>query len=139
MKSRIWLLCGALAVATSLSGCIGTMVQKTVEWGNNLTRSATGADDPNNNSAMARAGRMSVDNTNTALGAVGMKPADAAPPVALAPETAPASAVTETAPVAVAPAPAASATTAKKAPAKKVATKPTSSVKPVADTTKKPK
>ncbi len=134
MKSRIWLLCGALAVTFSLSGC--ALVTKSMELGKSFTAKLTGADDPNNTSALAKMGRLQNDLTDQAAGVVGMKSADSAPPVALASETAPTSVVTETAPVAVAPAPVASA--AKKAPAKKVATKP-SSIKPVADTTKKPK
>lgn len=134
MKSRIWLLCGALAVVFGLSGC--ALVTKSMELGKSFTAKLTGTDDPNNTSALAKMGRLQNDLTDQAAGAVGMKSADATPPVALASGTAPASAVTETAPVAVAPAPVASV--AKKAPAKKVVTKP-SSVKTVADTTKKPK
>ncbi len=134
MKSRIWLLCGALAVVFDLSGC--ALVTKSMEYSKSFTAKLTGADDSNNTSKLASFGRLSNDFTDKGASLVGLKPADSAPPVALASETAPTSVVTETAPVAVAPAPVASA--AKKAPAKKVATKP-SSIKPVADTTKKPK
>lgn len=127
MKTRSLLLCGALAVVFSLSGC--ALVTKSMELGKSFTAKLTGADDPNNTSALAKMGRLQNDLTDQAAGVVGLKSADAPPPVALA---------TETAPDAVAPAPAASVATTKKAPAKKVATKP-SSVKTVADTAKKPK
>ncbi len=134
MKStRFLLLCGALAVVfSSLSGC--ALVTKSMELGKSFTAKLTGADDPNNTSALAKMGRLQNDLTDQAAGAVGMKSADATPPVALATETAPTVAVKETVPVAVTPAP---APAIKKAPAKKVVTKP-SSVKTVADTTKVP-
>lgn len=135
MKSnRLLLLCGALAVVTALGGC-ASVVETSKYW----TARLTGADDPNNTGLLARAGRLQNEGTDAAAALVaGVKPAartgesvsDAVPiPAAVVEPVVVPTAVS-------APAPAASAVkSAKKAlPTKKVAAKPVSPFKTIADT-----
>ncbi|MBP9728332.1 MAG: hypothetical protein KBD27_03060 [Candidatus Moranbacteria bacterium] len=84
MKSRIWLLCGALALTAGLSGCgatLGGLVDTSKRW----TAKLTGADDPNNTGALATMGRMQNAGTDAVAGAVGIK----TEPVATTPEAMP--------------------------------------------------
>lgn len=134
MKSnRLLLLCGALAVVTALGGC-ASVVETSKYW----TARLTGADDPNNTGLLARAGRLQNEGTDAAALVAGVKPAartgepvsDAVPiPAAVVEPVVVPTAVS-------APAPAASAAkSAKKAlPTKKVAAKPVSPFKTIADT-----
>ena len=132
MKTRSLLLCGALAFIVPLSGCsslgqlsqaVGVGFQSYKGAGSGLVNAVGGA--------YVSVGKVVAGDS------ADVKTTESSTPEALnATATTSASAVAETAPVAVAPAPVASV--AKKAPAKKVVIKP-SSVKTVADTTKKPK
>lgn len=122
MKSRILLLIGALLIITpQLNGCVGTMVQRV----NNVVDNMTGANDANNQSFMARSGRVSRQQSELGMSLLPSQTPEVVTPVpAAAPVVAPAP-VTKTA---TTPAPKA------KIAAKKPTTVPTSSVQPVAAT-----
>lgn len=118
MKTRSLLLCGALAIASGLSGCGAIEISK------RMVNKFTGADDSSNTGALARAGRMQNNNTDTLAGAVGVKTEAAAPaPEALVAPPPVAAPEPAAAPVAatVAPAPEPAASAAKKPVAKKAA------------------
>lgn len=78
-KGRGWHFCVALALATSLGGC--GAVSSLVETSKSITAKLTGADDPNNTSALAQAGRMQNAGTDAVAGVAGVK-SDQAPPTA---------------------------------------------------------
>ncbi len=71
-----WFFCAMLALAISLSGC--GAVSSLVETSKKMTAKLTGADDPNNTSALAQAGRMQNAGTDAVAGVAGVK-SDAAP------------------------------------------------------------
>lgn len=79
MKTRILLLCGALALTAGLSGCgatVGALVDTSKKW----TAKLTGADDPKNTGLLARAGRLQNEGTDAVAGAVGIKTEPVATP-----------------------------------------------------------
>lgn len=132
MKKRVLLLCGALAVVTTLYGCASI-----IETSKSMVSKLTGADDPNNKGLLARAGRLQNEGTDAVAGAVGIKTeAVVTTPEAMttAPTPAEQPAVTPIPVTTVAPAP---EPAVKKAPAKKVTTTQSSSVKPVSTSPKK--
>ena len=74
-KSLCRILFVALALTAMLIGC--GAVSGIVETSKKLTATLTGADDPNNTSALAQAGRMQNAGTDAVAGVIGVKPAPA--------------------------------------------------------------
>lgn len=69
----------ALALAATLSALVGcSAVSSVVETSKRWTAKLTGADDPNNTSALAQAGRLQNAGTDAVAGAAGVKPPTAA-------------------------------------------------------------
>ncbi len=128
-KSRFVLL-GAFVSLLSLAGC-GT-VSSMVDAGKAWTAKLTGADDPNNQSLMATAGRANIAGIDAAADVAGVR-SQASPSPAPAAETPPPA--PSPAAVVVSPAPVAASASAKKVAAKKLPPKGDPKVKTVAATT----
>lgn len=136
-KSRLMLLIGALVSMTMLGGC--GAISGAMNYAKEVVGNATGANDPNNTSHMAQAGRMQAKFMDAGAATVGVKLDDTAPPLeptAVAPPESVPTPVAETVPT---PAPAAKSAkptpTAKKSKSAAAQAGGTPMVKPVAATT----